>query len=125
MDDGITPSVLKLNDRLRVRMSDEFAAFRAKLRKMPIDDVLDNAYKYVICSDILTEVEVGCLSQEKVRALLRSPHPLQDVFDIWSNTETDYVENVLNAIENTADSIINVEKLNKRMNEARQRSEER
>lgn len=60
MDDGITPSVLKLNDRLRVRMSDEFAAFRAKLRKMPIDDVLDNAYKYVICSDILTEVEVGC-----------------------------------------------------------------
>lgn len=61
MDDGITPSVLKLNDRLRVRMSDEFAAFRAKLRKM------------------LT----------------------------------------------TADSIINAEKLNKRMNEAHQRSEER
>lgn len=125
MDDEITPSVLKLNDRLRVRMSDEFAAFRAKLRKMPIDDVLDNAYKYVICCDILTEVEVGCLSQEKVRALLRSPHPLQDVFDVWSNAETDYMENVLNAIENTADSIINAEKLNKRMNEACQRSEER
>lgn len=125
MDDGITPSVLKLNDRLRARMSDEFAAFRAKLCKMPIDDVLDNAYKYVICSDILTEVEVGCLSQEKVRVLLRSPHPLEDVFDIWSNTETDYMENVLNAIENTADSIINAEKLNKRMNEAHQRSEER
>lgn len=125
MNDGITPSVLELNDRLRVRMSDEFAAFRAKLRKMPIDDVLDNAYNYVICSDILTEVEVGCLSQEKVRALLRSPYPLQDVFDVWSNTETDYMENVLNAIENTADSIINAEKLNKRMNEACQRSEER
>ena len=125
MDDGITPSVLKFNDRLHVRMSDEFADFREKLRKIPVDDVLDNAYKYVICSDILTEVEVGCLSQEKVRALLKSPHPLQDVFDIWSNTETDYMENVLNAIENTADSIINAEKLNKRMNEARQRSEER
>lgn len=125
MNDGITPSVLELNDRLRVRMSDEFAAFRAKLRKMSVDDVLKHAYKYVICSDILTEVEVGCLSQEKVRALLRSPHPLQDVYDIWLDTETDYMENVLNAIENTADSIINAEKLNKKMNEARQRIEER
>ena len=125
MNDGITLSVLELNDRLCERMSDEFAVFREELRKMSVDDVLKHAYKYVICSDILIEMEVGCLSPEKIRALLRSPHSLQDVYDIWLDTETDYMENILNAIENTADSIINAEKLNKKMNEAHQRSEER
>ena len=115
----------KLNDELYQRVTDELSAYRESLREMKADDILGNAYKYTICYDIQCELDCADFPKEQVEALLESPHPLEDIFDVWQSRDSTYMDEIFNTIEQTANGKINAKKLNEQADKALKRDDAR
>ena len=66
----------ELNTALYEKMAAEQNTFRDWLKSQSAQVVLDHAYKYTICEDILITMEDLDLPAEQAEALLKSPSPL-------------------------------------------------
>ena len=115
----------QLNDRLYQRVTDELSAYRESLREMKVDDILGNAYKYIICCDIQCELEYTQLPKEKAQALLECKHPLEAIYDEWLSRDSNYMEEISNVIDLTASARINAKKLSEQADRALKRDDAR
>ena len=61
-------------------------------------------------TDILLALETNDLSDRQRQALLKSHPPLEDVFREFEHRESDYMENVFDAMCSRADEVIRREK---------------
>ncbi len=68
-------------------MFDEQEHYRQHLLSLPPEKILDSAYEYTIREDILLSLEYNDLTTRQCQALLKSEHPLQDVFRAGSITK--------------------------------------
>ena len=96
----------ELNTALYQKMFDEQERFKDELRNASPQEIMLNAYELVIREDILLSVEENDLSNAQAKALLKSEHPLSDLFNKWENHESRHMEEILDIIECHADDLI-------------------
>lgn len=70
----------ELNTALYEKMFSEQETYRAWLLAQPPEEILNHTYEYTVREDILMSLEYNSLPNTQVRALLKSPSPLADVF---------------------------------------------
>jgi hypothetical protein len=107
----------ELNTQLYVRMFEEQERFRDELLGMSPQDILDNAYKYVMREDLLLALEYNDLSEKQCRALLKTETPLADLFERWSKYEGSHMKEVWDVIQSHADEAIRKDFLRSRREE--------
>mgnify|MGYP000011846761 FL=1 len=95
----------ELNTRLYQKMFDEQEHYRQHLLTLPPAEILDSAYEYTIREDILLSLEYNDLTTKQCQALLKSEHPLQDVFRVWEHHESPHMEEVQAIIEAKANDM--------------------
>ena len=92
----------ELNTELYRKMSDEFEKYKEELLGLPSEEILEHAYAYTVKQDILFAMEDHDLSDKQAAVLLKSEHPLEDVFSRWENHEGHYMDEIRDIIDCTA-----------------------
>lgn len=96
----------ELSERLYQRMNDEQEKFRAWIRTLPKERMLENAYELFIREDILFSFEENDYSDKRLSALLSSESPLADLYNSWENFENRHMDDIRNTVEVHADELI-------------------
>lgn len=96
----------ELNSELYNRMFEEQEHYRNWLLSLPPEEILFHAFSYSVREDILMTQEENNFSIEKCKALLESPTPLADMKRAYDKTETNYMDDIRNVMENYADDIL-------------------
>lgn len=107
----------ELNSDLYNRMFEEQEHYRNWLLSLPPEEILFHAFSYSVREDILMTQEENNFSIEKCKALLESPTPLADMKRAYDKTETNYMDDIRNVMENYANDVI---KENKKKNSDRE-----
>ena len=92
----------ELNTALSEKMFSEQETYRAWLLTQPPEEILNHTYEYTVREDILMSLEYNSLPNTQVRALLKSPSPLADVFAAWEDRETSYMEEIWQTVTDRA-----------------------
>lgn len=88
------------------KMRVEQSAYCLWLTAQPPEEILHHAYEYSVREDIILATEEMNLTPAQVRALLKSPAPLADVYKDFSKLETDYMSIVAQCVEDRADDLL-------------------
>lgn len=72
-------------EQLCEKMRVEQSAYCLWLTAQPPEEILNHAYEYSVREDIILATEEMNLTPAQVRALLKSPAPLADVYKDFSN----------------------------------------
>ena len=91
-----------LNTQLYQKMFAEQESYRAWLLSQTPEEILNHTYEYTVREDILMSLEYNSLPNTQVRALLKSPSPLADVFAAWEDRETSYMEEIWQTVTDRA-----------------------
>ena len=92
----------ELNTALYEKMFAEQETYRAWLLAQASEEILNHTYEYTVREDILMSLEYNSLPNAQVRALLKSPSPLADVFAAWEDRETSYMEEIWQTVTDRA-----------------------
>ena len=98
------------NALLYDKMKAEQDKYRDWLLTQPPEELLSHTYEYTVREDIVVCMEELELSPKQVKALLRSPCPLDDVYKEFERRETEYMDTVRDCIEARANEVIRREK---------------
>lgn len=96
-------------EQLCEKMRVEQSAYCLWLTAQPPEEILNHAYEYSVREDIILATEEMNLTLAQVRALLKSPAPLADVYKDFSKLETDYMSIVAQCVEDRADDLLKKE----------------
>ena len=96
-------------EQLCEKMRVEQSAYCLWLTAQPPEEILHHAYEYSVREDIILATEEMNLTPAQVRALLKSPVPLADVYKDFSKLETDYMSIVAQCVEDRADDLLKKE----------------
>ena len=96
-------------EQLCEKMRVEQSAYCLWLTAQPPEEILHHAYEYSVREDIILATEEMNLTPARVRALLKSPSPLADVYKDFSKLETDYMSIVAQCVEDRADDLLKKE----------------
>ena len=100
---------MTLQEQLCEKMRVEQSAYCLWLTAQPPEEILHHAYEYSVREDIILATEEMNLTPAQVRALLKSPVPLADVYKDFSKLETDYMSIVSQCVEDRADDLLKKE----------------
>ena len=100
---------MTLQEQLCEKMRVEQSAYCLWLTAQPPEEILNHAYEYSVREDIILATEEMNLTPARVRALLKSPAPLADVYKDFSKLETDYMSIVAQCVEDRADDLLKKE----------------
>lgn len=100
---------MTLQEQLCEKMRVEQSAYCLWLTAQPPEEILHHAYEYSVREDIILATEEMNLTPAQVRALLKSPVPLADVYKDFSKLETDYMSIVAQCVEDRADDLLKEE----------------
>ena len=98
----------ELNTELYKKLFAEQEKFKGWLCEQPPSEILNHAYEYVMREDIVLAMEYHDLSDERAKALLASPSPLDEIFHDFEKIEGDHMDIIRDCIESRADK--NIEK---------------
>ena len=96
-------------EKLCDKMRQEQNKYYDWLTAQPPEEILHHAYEYSVREDIILATEEMHLTPAQVRALLKSPAPLADVYKDFSKLETDYMSIVAQCVEDRADDLLKKE----------------
>lgn len=96
-------------EQLCEKMRVEQSAYCLWLTAQTPEEILNHAYEYSVREDIILATEEMNLPLARVRALLKSPAPLADVYKDFSKLETDYMSIVAQCVEDRADDLLKKE----------------
>lgn len=91
----------QFNKELYAKMVAEQEAYRAELLAMPPEEILNHTWEYTAREDIMDAVYNEVLPENQVRALLKSPCPLADVFKEYQDLDV-HNDDILVAAESAA-----------------------
>lgn len=92
----------KRNNALYEKMYAEQKQYRQELLARSSEDILRHAYEYTVREDILLSMEYNSLSDRQAETMLRSRHPLADVYQRWEKKENEYMEDIWRTVEECA-----------------------
>ena len=93
-------------EELYEKMMSEQDKYRDWLLSQPPSEILNHTYEYTMREDIIIAVDEMDISQKQARALLKSPCPLADIFEVFRNRESNHMENIRDTAESMANRII-------------------
>lgn len=96
----------KLNTQLYQKMFAEQEKYKEWLRTLTPEEVMNHACEFTSREDILLSLEYNDLSPRQAAALLKSPTPLADVFKTWERWETNYMDDIWNAVAARANEMV-------------------
>lgn len=96
----------ELNLELYNRMAAEQEKFKEELLSLPAEEILERSYAYNIREDILLIMQELDLPDKQVQALLKSEHPLADIFERRENNESLYMDELRDNIECHANEVL-------------------
>ena len=96
----------ELNTELYQKMFAEQEQYKAKLLTMTPQEILEQAYEFVIREDILLSLEYSDLSAKQAKALLQTDTPLADIFTKWEKRETDHMTDIWDTVESRANELL-------------------
>ena len=99
----------ELNAQLYEKMFAEQEKYRQWLLIQPSNEILKHAYEFTIREDILLSLEYNDLPTKQAKALLKSPCPLDDIFRTWDKMETRHMQDIFDAIESRANTVLRQE----------------
>lgn len=67
-------------------------------------EILNHAYEYAVREDILFAIDCLWLTDTQAKKLCKMPRPLTSVYEQYLCMDTDYMEDIMFAITETADS---------------------
>ena len=98
-------------EQLLTKMHSEFAEYEAWLLRQPASVILENAFQYTTKQDILMHAESVDLSPAQLETLLHSRAPLEEVFETYRNTDSDFLMlEMHDAMETCADDAMAVQR---------------
>ena len=98
-------------EQLLTKMNSEFAEYEAWLLQQPASVILENAFQYTTKQDILMHAESVELSPAQLETLLHSRAPLEEVFETYRNTDSDFLMiEMHDAMETCADNAMAVQR---------------
>jgi len=100
----------ELQAKLSQRINAELEQYRRWLLGQPPDEILRHASEYTVRADILYALDGSELTDRQLKALLKSPQPLADIFDAWQNWDSRYIDDLRDAMADHADTVIHAEK---------------
>lgn len=100
----------ELNTQLYQKMFAEQERYRQHLLTLPPEEILECAYAYTTREDILLSLEYNDLTDKQCQALLKSPCPLEDVFQTWEKCESAHMEELWSVVEDRANTVIQAAK---------------
>lgn len=104
----MTKTFDELRDELADKLGKEFSEFKAKLLENDPKTILEDAYKYTVCCDIVLAVEGSCeydFSKDEIKTLLESDNALERIYACWQDTEASYSDEIRETIRSTAERI--------------------
>lgn len=105
---GKDMSTEELKSTLYDMMHAEQQNYREWLMKQQPEEILSHTYEFTVREDILVALEQVELSDNLMKALMDSPSPLQEVYEMFADKETDYMQTLRDTITETAEH--NIEK---------------
>ena len=100
----------ELNTQIYNKMSDELKSYTEWLMNLPKEDILNHTYEYTVKQDIVFAMEYEELTDEECKALLKSPSPLNDIYEHYNKLETGYMEDIRYCIDRVSHMIITKDK---------------
>ena len=93
-------SVEQLYVELFEKMQEEQRIFAEELKTKTPDEILNQAYEYLMREDFLDEIEKINLPKRQIKALLASETPLADLYNKWTKTDDPHKEDIKCTINN-------------------------
>lgn len=98
-------------EQLLTKMHSEFVEYEAWLLQQPASVILENAFQYTTKQDILMHAESAELSPAQLETLLRLNAPLEEVFEAYRNSDSDFLMVTMHdAMETCADDTMAVQR---------------
>ena len=104
----MTKTFDELRDELADKLGKEFSEFKAKLLENDPKTILEDAYKYTVCCDIVLAIESSCVfdfSKDEIKTLLESDNALERIYACWQDTDVSYSDKIRDTIRSTAERI--------------------
>lgn len=98
------------NALLYEKMKAEQDKYRDWLLSQEPAEILNHTYEYTMREDIVMAMEELELTPKRAKALLKSPCPLDDVYQEFKDRETEHMDTIRDSIETQADTVIKREK---------------
>ena len=96
----------QLHTALYEKLSAEFDKHREYLMTLPPSEILNHTYEHTIKQDIVICAENSIFEREHVKALLRSPSPLEDVYREYNKRDTQHMDILRDCFEAEAKAAI-------------------
>ena len=96
----------ELNTQLYEKMKAEQDKYRDWLLSQPPAEILNHTYEYTIREDILMCIEDAELSPKQAKALLKSPCPLGDSYEVFNKREDGHMDDIRDSIDSMANRIV-------------------
>lgn len=96
----------ELNTQLFEKMQVEQSKYRDWLLSLPPAEILNHTYEYTMREDILVLMESEDLTEKQAKALLKSPCPLSDCYEVFADREDGHMDNIRDSVESMANRII-------------------
>ena len=93
-------------EELYEKMMSEQDKYRDWLLSQPPSEILNHTYEYTMREDIIIAVDEMDISQKQAKALLKSPCPLADSFEVFHDRESDHMDNIRDSVESMANRIL-------------------
>lgn len=96
----------QLHTALYEKLSAEFEKYREDLMTLPPSEILNHTYEHTIKQDIVCVMEETEFDDSFVKALLRSPCPLNDIYEEYNTRETQHMDILRDCFEAEAKAAI-------------------
>ena len=93
-------------EELYNKMKLEQDKYRDWLLSQSPSEILNHTYEYTMREDIVMAMEDMELSPKQAKALLKSPCPLADSFEVFRDRESDHMDNIRDSVESMANRIV-------------------
>lgn len=100
-----------LNRRLNDKVQQELSDFRKEMLNKSPQEIFNAAYQIFIKNDIAECIINTDYSPQAVRALLKSPDLLQEIYEEWIETDYSHMENLRQTITDFKSYMVKTEKL--------------
>ncbi|MBS5385894.1 MAG: DUF3848 domain-containing protein [Clostridiales bacterium] len=100
-----------LNEKLGDRVQKEYESFCEEIKKKSPQEIFDAAYQIVFKTDIAECFSETDYSSNTVRAMMKSPNILEDVYQEWLSNDYSYMEDLRQTIDDFKDYMVKTEKM--------------
>jgi len=101
----------EMNTKVYEKLFDEQQKYKGWLLQQSPEEILNHAYEYTVREDIVLAMEYHDLTDERAKALLSSPSPLNEIFHDFEQIKGGHMDVIRGCIETRADDILEAQRL--------------